>query len=247
MSSDKIILKAFNIKKDIRGKKILDLEALNIYAGQFNFIIGPNGSGKTTLLNILSFVDEDFSGDLIYNDQIIGKETDKVKLRRNFSVIWQEPYLYRGSVFYNISMPLRLRGVNKNQYRKKTEEMAQKLEIENLLEQSAATLSGGEKQKVSIARSLITEPKILFVDEPTTSLDEESIEFFNSHFDELVTDEMTVVMVTHDKKQIRRLAEKVTILKKGSVQYSGPVRSLHYSSGDNYYSSGQDYKLVVKN
>lgn len=247
MSSDKIILKALNIEKNIKGKNILNLQEFNVYEGQFNFIIGHNGSGKTTLLNILCLVDENFSGDLIYKNQIIGSETDKVKLRRKFSVIWQDPYLYRGSVMYNISMPLRLRGIKKNQYLKKTEEIAKRLEIEDLLEQSAATLSGGEKQKVSIARALITEPEILFVDEPTTSLDEESREFFNSHFEKLVTDEMTVVMVTHEKKQIRSLAEKITVLKKGSVQYSGPVKSLHYQDDDNYYSSEQDYRLVVKN
>ncbi|RCW50652.1 MULTISPECIES: ABC transporter ATP-binding protein [unclassified Halanaerobium] len=247
MSSDKIILKALNIKKNIKGKNILNLREFNVYEGQFNFIIGHNGSGKTTLLNILSLVDDDFSGDLIYKNQTIGPKTDKVKLRRRFSVIWQNPYFYRGSVIYNISLPLRLRGLNKNQYLKKTEEIAKRLEIENLLEQSAATLSGGEKQKVSIARALITEPEIVFVDEPTTNLDEESIEFFNSHFAELVTEEMTVVMVTHDKNQIRSLAEKITVLKKGSVQYSGPIKGLHYQNDNNYYSSKQDYRLLMKN
>src|SRR6056297_1418217 len=247
MSSDKIILKALNIEKNIKRKNILNLQEFNVYESKFNFIVGHNGSGKTTLLNILCLVDDDFNGDLIYKNQIIGRKTDKVKLRRKFSVIWQDPYLYRGSVIYNISMPLRLRGVKKNQYLKKTKEIAKKLEIEELLEQSAATLSGGEKQKVSIARALITGPEILFVDEPTTSLDEESIEFFNSHFEELVIDEMTEVMVTHDKKQIRNLAEKITVLKKGSIHYSGSVKSLHYQDDDNYYSSGEDYQLIMKN
>jgi tungstate transport system ATP-binding protein len=106
--------------------------------------------------------------------------------------------------------------------------MAGRLEISNLLEQSAYTLSGGEKQKTSIARALISEPEILFVDEATTNLDEESIYFFNSHFADLVTDEMTVVMVSHDRRQIKELADQITLLKGGKVKTTKTINDFNF-------------------
>jgi len=110
----------------------------------------------------------------------------------------------------------------------KVKEISEKIEIKKLLNQSAFTLSGGEKQKVSIARALITEPEILFVDEATTNLDEESIQFFNSHFADLVTDEMTVVMVSHDRRQIKLLADYITLLHKGKVKISREINEFKF-------------------
>lgn len=216
MREDKIV-EVKNIKKICRGKKILDIKEFSIYKNKFNFIIGGNGSGKTSLLNILSLVDHKYSGEFYYKSKKIDKSKQNLELRRKFSVIWQDPYLYRGDVFYNIALPLKLRDFDQKIIEKKVKDISERLEIENLLEQSSYTLSGGERQKTSIARALITDPEILFVDEATTNLDEESIQFFNSHFDDLVTDEMTVVMVSHDSRQIEELADYVSRLKQGEI------------------------------
>lgn len=216
MPEDKLI-EVKNIKKVCRDKVILDIDNFSVFKNKFNFIIGGNGSGKTSLLNILSLVDPNFSGQIYYKGQKIKKDEQNLELRRKFSVIWQDPFLYRGTVFYNIALPLKLRDYNKKLIRDKVNEIAARLEIEGLLKQSAHTLSGGEKQKTSIARALIVEPEILFVDEATTNLDEESIQFFNSHFASLVTEEMTVVMVSHDRRQITELADWITLLRGGKV------------------------------
>lgn len=216
MDEDKII-EVKNIKKSCGEKEILDISKFAVYKNKFNFIIGDNGSGKTTLLNILSLIDKKYKGEIYYKGQILSREEENLELRRKFSVIWQAPYLYRGDVFYNIALPLKLRNYSQSKINDLVKDMAVKIEIEDLLAQSAYTLSGGEKQKVSIARALINEPEILFVDEATTNLDQESIQFFNSHFSDLVTEEMTVVMVSHDRRQIRELADYVNLLRQGKV------------------------------
>jgi len=233
MQGDKII-EIKNIKKVCRDKIILDIEQFAVFKNKFNFIIGGNGSGKTSLLNILSLVDQTYQGDLYYKGEKISKDQQNLALRRKFSVIWQDPYLYRGSVFYNIALPLKLRDIAQNKIDKKVKEMAARLEISNLLEQSAYTLSGGEKQKTSIARALISEPEILFVDEATTNLDEESINFFNSHFADLVTDQMTVVMVSHDRRQIKELADQITLLKGGRIKITKKINDFNF----NLFGSG---------
>ncbi len=219
MNEDKII-KIKRVKKSCREKDILDIEEFSVYKNKFNFLVGGNGSGKTTLLNILSLIDQKYEGEIYYKGQLLSKDEENLEFRRNFSVIWQEPYLYRGDVFYNIALPLKLRGYSSAEIDDLVKDMAVKIEIEDLLNQSAHTLSGGERQKVSIARALITEPEILFVDEATTNLDEESIHFFNSHFADLVTDEMTVLMVSHDRRQIKELADYITLLRQGKIIFS---------------------------
>jgi tungstate transport system ATP-binding protein len=227
MQRDKII-EVKNIKKVCRDKIILDIDQFTVFKNKFNFIIGGNGSGKTSLLNILSLIDQSYQGELYYKGHKINRDEQNLALRRKFSVIWQDPYLYRGSVFYNIALPLKLRNIAQSIIDKKVKEMAGRLEISNLLDQSAYTLSGGEKQKTSIARALISEPEILFVDEATTNLDEESIQFFNSHFADLVTDEMTVVMVSHDRRQIIELADQITLLKSGEVKTTKTINDFNF-------------------
>jgi len=225
VSKQNVILEARNIVKYYGEQKVLDIENFTLYKGAFNFLIGPNGSGKTTFLQILSLVDKDYRGELYYKGEAIDYQRDNLlKSRRKFSVIWQNPYLYKGSVSYNIGLPLRLRGVNKKSIHHKVKQMAEKLAITELLSKRHDQISGGEKQKVSIARALITEPEIIFVDEPTNSLDKESISFFNQHFSELVTDEMTVLLITHDLTQVKRLANHINSLDKGKLIYQGCPR-----------------------
>lgn len=214
----KIILKARNIKKSYKENEVLNIKSFNIYEGVFNFLLGPNGSGKTTLLNILSQVDLEYQGEVIYRGNKINKnKMDVLDIRRKFSVIWQNPYLFNKRVRYNIGLPLQLRGVSTDKINKKVENLAEELSITHLLKKHSGELSGGERQKVSIARSLITEPELLFIDEPNTYLDYESSMFFNNLFTNLVNNGVTVLMVTHDLYQIKNMADYLTVLKDGEI------------------------------
>ena len=224
-----IILEAKNIRKKYDKEHVLNIENIKIYKSSFNFLIGPNGSGKTTLLNILSLVDTDFQGEVLYKGQSVKKENfDILNLRRNFSVIWQNPYLFKGTVATNIALPLKLRNVKEKEIEMRVKDMAEQLDIKHLLEKKSNELSGGEMQKTSIARSLITNPEILFVDEPNISLDYESTRYFNNLFLELIEEGITILLITHDLYQIENFAEYITVLNDGKVAKSGPDVNLDF-------------------
>src|SRR6056297_1257472 len=124
-----IILEANNIKKRYDKEAVLDLDNIKIFESAFNFLIGPNGSGKTTLLNILSLVDTDFKGEILYKSKPVNKENfDILNLRRNFSVIWQNPYLFKGTVASNIALPLKLRDVKEEEINTRIQNTAQQLD-----------------------------------------------------------------------------------------------------------------------
>jgi len=224
-----IILEAKNVRKKYDKEHILNIDNVKIYKSSFNFLIGPNGSGKTTLLNILSLVDTDFKGEVLYKGQPVTKENFNIlNLRRHFSVIWQNPYLFKGTVASNIALPLKLRNVKEKKINKKVRNIAKQLDIEHLLEKKSNELSGGEMQKTSIARSLITNPEILFVDEPNISLDYESTRYFNNLFLELIEEGITILLITHDLYQIENFAEYITVLNDGKVEQSGADVNLDF-------------------
>ena len=217
-----IIMEAKNIVKCYDREQVLDLENIKIYENSFNFLIGSNGSGKTTLLNILSMVDTEFKGEVIYKgEKIVKEKVDILKLRRKFSVIWQNPYLFKGTVRYNIGLPLKLRKVKKEKIEQRVDQISSELEITNLLNKKHNELSGGERQKASIARALITNPEILFIDEPNNSLDYESAKYFNNLFSKLIKDGITILMITHDLYQIEHYADYITLLDSGKVSKTG--------------------------
>lgn len=217
-----VLIRAEGIKKYYKTEQVLDVKEFILYKHSFNFLLGPNGSGKTTLLNILSFVDEDYSGNIYYHNRLIKPYDEEVlNLRRRFSIIWQNPYLYKGSVEFNIGLPLRLRKIPRKVIKKRVNEICERLDITHLLKKKNNELSGGERQKVSIARALITDPEILFIDEPTTSLDQESNTFYNQLFKKLISQERTILLITHDLTQVKKLADFITVLKGGKVIISG--------------------------
>jgi len=217
-----IILEANNIKKCYDKEHVLNIENIKIYEAAFNFLIGPNGSGKTTLLNILSMVDTDFKGDIIYRGQKVKKDkVDALKLRRKFSLIWQNTYLFKGTIAKKIELPLKLRQVKTKEIEKKVKNIAKELEISHLLKKSHNELSGGERQKASIARALITNPEILFIDEPNNSLDYESAKYFNNLFSKLIDEGITILLITHDLYQIEHYANYITLLDQGKVIKTG--------------------------
>lgn len=205
-----------NINKLIRkygDKTVIDIENLVIPKGQITGITGPNGCGKSTLMNIVSGLDDEFGGTVRYDDQHLGR-----KVIKNMTYVFQKPYLFKRSVYENICYPLKLRNIKPSEKKKIALDIIKRLEIGDLTEKRADLLSGGESQKVALARALVFKPNLLLLDEPTSNIDPESIKVMEREILNFNTEtKATIVVVTHNLDQSKRLCHNIVNLEQGKV------------------------------
>ena len=197
---------------------VLCIEEYSIGQNVVTALVGANGSGKSTLLNLLAFVTTPASGSLLYFDEkvINGKAQ---ALRRQIAYVQQRPYLFNFTVLQNIELGLKLRSIDKSVWQKRIESVAENLGLQTLLQKRAHELSGGEIQKVAIARALVLEPRVLLLDEPFTHLDKGSkadIENLLNGMSEAASP--TVIFSSHDQLQAQSLADQVCVLDKGQIK-----------------------------
>lgn len=183
-------------------QEIFQQVSLEIYCGELVSLMGRSGAGKSTLLNFLGLLERPKEGQYIFNQKMIDYQNHKelAQLRRDqIGFIFQNYGLIEEkSVASNIELPLLCQKINKKDRSQRVLELAEKLNITDLLSKMPKKLSGGEAQRVSIARALIKEPKIILADEPTGSLDEETEGEILTLFKELNQKGMTFVIATHN-------------------------------------------------
>lgn len=153
-----------NLQKSFDGRKVLDLKQGLIKSGSRTAIIGPNGAGKSTLLRIIAGLESADSGVISYG----GSATFP---RMDITMVFQKPYLISTTVEKNIAYPMKLRGYEPALMEQRTNELMEELNLTGLRKQKAWKLSGGETQKVALARALSFHPKLLLLDEPTANID----------------------------------------------------------------------------
>lgn len=197
------MIDVINLSKDykIHGKTYSVLCDVSMHIDEFEkvAIVGKSGSGKTTLLNIVSGLLKETEGDVMIGDASIckmsGKERSKFR-KNNIGMVLQDSLLlHELNAYQNIEIPLKIRKYSKSDRAQKIEEIMEELDIIELKNKYPRQLSGGEKQRIAIARALVYKPKILLMDEPTGSLDGENVENIRSILNKL---RATVLLVTHD-------------------------------------------------
>lgn len=216
------IIEAKNIKKAF-GKKTLALRGANLAVepGEIVAVMGPSGSGKSTLLHCLAGILKIDSGEVRFDGENIGKMSDKKRnqLRREkFGFVFQFSQLVPElTALDNVALPLLINGVNKTEAYAKAKTWLKKVGVEAVTNQIPGELSGGQAQRVAVARAMVIEPKILFADEPTGSLDslnsEKVMDLFIKTAKEIGT---TVIMVTHEPT-IAAYADRSVIVRDGVV------------------------------
>jgi len=203
------------------GHLVLDVERVTLRSGVTHAVLGPNGAGKSTLLRVLNGL-EAADGRLRFAGREVRSQRDRVALRRATAAVFQKPYLLADSVRGNVESGLKLRGLRGEELARRAAVAMELLSIDHLAARSREGLSGGEAQRVSIARALAVEPQVLFLDEPMASLDPPTRRALLSDLEAIfVHRPITVVWVTHDRDEALSVADEVTFLSDGRVIQSG--------------------------
>ena len=207
--------------------EILNIQDSCIERNTSTAILGINGSGKSTLLNLLAFLEQPTSGQLEFKQ--VAVQADQLQAcRKRIAYVQQKPYLFDRSVTENIILPLQLRGIDAVIANQRVAALMQQLNISHLAQRPAREISGGEVQKVALARAMITEPEVLLLDEPFTHLDRATTEFLEEFLLDLKqTGQVSLIFTIHDQLKAHYLADQVFSLLEGRLVPSDSLNLMH--------------------
>ncbi len=212
-------LQLTNATAHMRGKKLVGPVNLTLAPEGFTMVIGPNGAGKTTLLRLMHGLQRCTAGNVVW-------AVPAAQARNKQGFVFQAPIMMRRTVRDSLAYPLRLRGMGKAAALAKAQTCAGNFGLSALLDNWAPMLSGGEKQKLSLARALITAPEILFLDEPCANLDGRATREIEALLQQVQASGTRLVMSTHDMGQARRLAQDVIFMMRGKVHEHATANTL---------------------
>ena len=223
-AEDSTAIRSDRLGRVVGGKVLVEDATFEVSGGETLAIVGPSGSGKTSLLRLLNRLDEPTSG-TVFVEGVDYREIAPREVRRKLGMVMQRPYLFPGTAEENLRFGPLQRG-----------QVLSAAEIENLLDRvglsgyaarNVANLSGGEAQRVSLARTLANSPLAVLLDEPTSALDESSKLEAEALIKEVVQKQrLTCIIVTHDTAQARRLAGRALLLQSGRIVRAGPVNQV---------------------
>ena len=225
---EKPVLRIENLSRSYEEGFALQIPHLEFQEGKIYALFGPNGAGKTTLLNLLAFLDFPQEGKILFREkEVTPKNSNLVSLRKKITLVMQDPYLFKGSVIQNIYYGLELRSLKFNEVKEKIEIALNLLGLWELRNRDIQTLSGGERQKLALARAIILDTEVLLLDEPATHLDE----VYTASIEEFIGNIManrpscTLIIATHNLEQAHRLSKEIIFLRAGRIQSISPQNS----------------------
>lgn len=214
-------LETENLSREVAGVRIVDSVSLTVDEGDVLGILGPSGAGKSSFLRLLNRLDEPTDG-TVFLDGVDYRDISPRELRHRVGYVPQRPALREGTVRENVMVGPRLRGDPVAE--RAVADLLARVGLDGYAARDVAELSGGEAQRVAVARTVINGPEVLLLDEPTSSLDAASESRVEALLEDLLAElGLTYVMVTHDREQAKRLADRVAIFEDGEVTRLGPT------------------------
>lgn len=220
------LIEVVDLNQRYGSKSALKGISLSVEEGEVFAIIGPTGAGKTTLLRLLDQLEAPTSGKIFFDGREVLPSL-RTEIRRKVSMVLQKPVVFNTSVYDNVAYPLRVRRHNKKATLEKVNMMLKTVGLEGYEKRNARTLSGGEMQKVALARALVTEPQMLLLDEPTANLDPLSLNTIEKLILQFNREHgMAVVIATHEMAQGQRLADRIGVMMEGELIQIGNPREI---------------------
>lgn len=225
-----------NISKNYKDKEILKNISFDIKEGELVCILGPSGCGKTTLLNIIGGFVSDFSGDVLLSNENINNIPPE---KREIATVFQSYGLFtHKNVIDNVSYGLKLLKIDKNMRGKRARDMLEKVGLAGYEKKKIKELSGGEQQRVAIARSMVLNPKLLLLDEPLSNLDVHLRDVMRKEIKRIQKQfGVTMIIVTHDQEDAFKLADRVIVINEGHIEQIGTPEELYKKPKNNFISS----------
>jgi tungstate transport system ATP-binding protein len=238
MNTDKSILEVRNLVVKRGGVNVLNISSLAVSEGRVLSLIGPNGAGKSTLLLALSKLLKSVQGDIIFRGKAIDNNHSLVDYRRKIAMVFQEPLLFDTTVFKNVASGLKIRGMRYGEMKQVVADCLELFGIGHLIQRSARKLSGGEAQRTSLARAFATNPEIVFLDEPFSSLDPPTRESLIGDLERILRETgKTTVMSTHDQTEALRLSDRIAIMNQGEIAQIGSPEQVMNHPVDEFVAS----------
>jgi tungstate transport system ATP-binding protein len=205
-----------SIRKRYGSNVALDIEELTIAEGRLYTLTGANGAGKSTLLSLLAFLAPPTSGVIFYDGVRVDWDHGSVEeYRRKVTLLHQSPYLFGGSVHDNVAFGLKARGIPGEEQRRIVDRALDGVGLQGFRDRKARELSGGQAQRVAMARALALKPEVLLLDEPLANIDRETTGLLETVIASLPAQGTTVIMTTHDPDHPGRLNGESIFLEGG--------------------------------
>jgi len=212
------VLEARNIAKTHSGHTVLEAGSLRFEKAQITSVCGPNGAGKSTLLRILALLDFPDQGEVLFQGESFSSHGDWFRARKKITMVDQNPYTFRGSVFRNVAYGMEMRGAGRNEIVSRAGDALAKVGLSGFERRRARTLSGGEVQRMAIARAIVCEPEVFILDEPTAHVDSTRVREVEDLVFRLREEKgTTIIIATHSETQACRLADRVLRIEKGRI------------------------------
>lgn len=214
------------------GRNVLTVDSLDIERGETLAVVGPNGAGKSTLLLALAHLLPLAQGEVLFDGKSL-KDLNALEYRRRISFVFQSPLLLDMTVEQNVALGLKFRGTPSEEVRERVSKWIKRLEIETLTKRRAGQLSGGEAQRVSLARAFVLEPELLLLDEPFSALDPPTrSQLIEDLSGLLMEDHRTAIFVTHNLNEAAKLSDRIGVVIGGSLRQVGTAKQIKSKPAD---------------
>lgn len=214
------------------GRDVLKIDSLEIKRGETLTVVGPNGAGKSTLLLALAHLLQPVSGEIRFDGKPLN-ELNNLEYRRKISFVFQSPLLMDMTVGQNVALGLKFRGVSREVTHERVGRWIKALGVESLAKRRASQLSGGEAQRVSLARAFVLDPELLLLDEPFAALDPPTRAKLLEDLSVLLAeDHRTAVFVTHNLKEAAQVGNRVAVIVGGELKQVGTAKQIKSKPAD---------------
>jgi tungstate transport system ATP-binding protein len=221
-----------NLLVQRNGRDALKVEKLEIQKGETLAVVGPNGAGKSTFLLALAHLLKSSKGEITLHGKA-QKDWHELEYRRKIAFVFQDPLLMDMSVRENIALGLKFRNVDKHETHERVHLWAKAMGVDKLLERRAGQLSGGEAQRVSLARAFVLDPELLLMDEPFSAVDPQTREKLLEDLSKVLAEaHRTTIFVTHNLKEAAQFGDRVAVIIGGELRQAGKAEQIKENPAD---------------